>query len=347
MSRLVVDISGHGFGHAGQLAPILAGLHRRRPDVELVIRSSLEEAALRAILSVPFATAAAPPEPCLLMHDPVSVDRPATRAAYAALEARFDAVVAEEASRLRDLAADLLVSNAGFLGPAAAAAARIPALFLGSLNWADVAEAYGVLSPTMSERLRTTYRATELALLLTPHLPTAWHPRRRTLGPVARVGRPRREQLRTALGLPAQACLVLVAFGGIAGAERLARLPPLPGVVWLVDRLEMPGAISTRGLDLPFPDLLASVDLLVTKTGYGLFAEAAAAGTPVLFRPRPDWPESPGLESWIRSVGIGRPLPEEPAALADAIATIRATPRPRPVPPTGVEEAVAILERYL
>ena len=86
---------------------------------------------------------------------------------------------------------------------------------------------------------------------------------------------------------------------------------------------------------------------MITKSGYGLLAEAAAAGLPVLYRPRPDWPETPWLERWIGEVGIGRPLPEDPQALARTIHTIAASPRPRPVPPSGVEEAVAILERYL
>lgn len=347
MSRLLLEISGHGFGHAGQLAPILAELHRRRPGLRVVVRSTLPEAALEALLGIPHERADPAPDPCLLMHDPVTVDRPATRAAYDALEARWAALVAGEAERLRALAPDLVLANAGFLVLAAAATAGIPAISIGSLDWADIAEAYGVASRAMLERMRAAYGSARLAILLTPHLPMEWLGRRMSVGPVARVGRRRRAELEAGLGLPSGTLVALVAFGGIAAAERLAELPDLPGVVWLADRLERPGMRSTRGLDIPFPDLLASVDLLVTKTGYGLFAEAAAAGTPLLFRPRPDWPEAPFLEGWIRAVGIGRPLPTEREELAAAIEAVRAAPRPRPVPPSGVAEAVAILERYL
>lgn len=347
MSHLLLDLSGHGFGHAGQLAPILAELRRRRPELRLTVRSSLPAAILRSILPEPFAPAEPAPDPCLVMHDPVSVDLAATRAAYEGLEARWDVLVAAEAERLRGLAPDLLVSNASFLGLAAAASVGLEAVLIGSLNWADVAQAYGVASPATIARIRAAYRTVRLAILLTPHLPTTWLDRRASVGPVARLGTPRRQALRQALGLPSDAFVALVAFGGIDAAERLAGLPPLEGVTWLADRLAVPGMLSTRGLDLAFPDLLASVDLLVTKSGYGLLAEAAAAGTPVLYRPRPDWPESPWLETWIQSVGIGRPLPADDRGLAAAIAAIRAGPRPAPVPPTGVGEAVALLERCL
>ncbi len=347
MSHLLVDVSAHGFGHAGQLAPVLAELRRRRPGLRLTVRSTLAVDALAAILPGPFETAEPAPDPCLLMHDPVTVDREATRAAYDALEVRWDAIVASDADRLRGLRPTLLLSNIGFVGIAAAAAAGIPAVALGSLNWADVAAAYEVASPAMLERMRTAYRLADRAVLLTPHLPTEWLERRVRVGPVARVGRARPEALRAALGVTEGIVLALVAFGGIEGADRLAGLPDLPGVLWLADRLERPGMRSTRGLALPFPDLLASVDLLVTKTGYGLFAEAAAAGTPLLYRERPDWPEAPGLEAWIRSVGIGRPLPADPDAIARAVGEIRASPRPRPVPPGGVAETVAVLEGFL
>ncbi len=347
MSHLLVDVSGHGFGHAGQLAPILAELRRRRPSLRLTVRSTLPTSALAAILPGPFATAEPAPDPCLSMHDPVSVDREATRAAYAALEADLEAILAREADRLRALRPTLLLSNIGFVAIAAAAAAGIPAVAIGSLNWAEITAAYGVVSASMLDRMQAAYRSAQTTILLEPHLPTEWLERCVRVGPVARVGRPRPEALRTAIGVEEGTLLALVAFGGIDGADRLAELPDLPGVLWLADRLERPGMRSTRDLALPFPDLLASVDLLVTKTGYGLFAEAAAVGTPVLYRPRPDWPESPGLEAWIRSVGIGRPLPADPDGIARAVASIRGAPRPRPVPPEGVAEAVAILEGFL
>jgi hypothetical protein len=50
-------------------------------------------------------------------------------------------------------------------------------------------------------------------------------------------------------------------------------------------------------------DLLASVDLLLTKTGYGALVEAVTNRVPVLCIERPGWPEQPGLFDWCREHG--------------------------------------------
>lgn len=345
--RIVVDISGHGFGHAGQLAPILAELLARRPGLEFVVRSALEPDALASVLLVPFATGAGPPDRGLVMRDPVTVDLEASRAWYRTLERDIERLVEEDAARLRALAPDLVLSNIGFLGLAAAARIGVPAVAVCSLTWPDIAGAYGVAPPSLLERMRDAHRAARHTVQLQPHLPMEWLEPKCSVGPVARTGRARRVELEAALGCPPGTRIVLVAFGGIAMPHLLVEPPPIPGVVWLGDRVRGPGLATTDRVGLSFPDLLASVDLLLTKTGYGLFAEAAAAGTPLLYLERPDWPEAPFLETWIRERGIGAPLPRESAALAAAVEAVLARPRPAPIAPTGIAETVALLERFL
>lgn len=344
--RLVVDVTGHGFGHLGQLAPILSELRRRRPGLRLTLRAALPADQLARMLEAPFARAPGPPDIGLVMSSPIEPDRPATRAFYDRLESAWEELVAEDAARLQALRPDLLIANVGALGLAAAVRAGIPALALSSLDWASVLEAYDLASAALVRRLREAYSAVPF-VQLTPHLPMEWHPDRHPIGPVARRGRRRRDALLARLALPEKTILALVAFGGIAMPRLLAELPALPEVAWLADRASGPGLVPVEGIDLPFPDLLASVDLLVTKTGYGLMVEAAAAGTPVLHLARPDWPEAPWLEGWIAAHGIGRPLPSDADALAAMVLRLGVGPRPAPVEPTGVAEAVALLERRL
>jgi UDP-N-acetylglucosamine:LPS N-acetylglucosamine transferase len=54
---------------------------------------------------------------------------------------------------------------------------------------------------------------------------------------------------------------------------------------------------------LPFLDLMASSDVLLTKVGYGSFVEAAAHAIPLLYMDRPDWPETPFLAAWVAEHG--------------------------------------------
>ncbi len=183
MPHLVVDISGHGFGHAGQVAPVLRALAARLPDLRLTLRTAVPRAHLLSMLPMPFELMAPPPDVGLAMQGPVAVDREASSAAYAALHRDWPAVVAREAAALARLRPDLLLSDVGYVGLAAAATEKIQALALCSLNWADVTEAFSVATPEAVAEMRLAYRSARLFLQATPHMPMTWLERRRPIGP--------------------------------------------------------------------------------------------------------------------------------------------------------------------
>jgi len=345
--HLVVDITGHGFGHAGQVAPVVAALHRRAPTLTVTIRTDLPPTQRGQLFADAVRTAPPAPDFGLAMKGPLEIDREASRERYAGLHQEWNRLIEAEAAKLEALAPDLVVSDVGYVGLAAAQAIGVPTIALSSLNWADVLEAYDLLPQDEIRRIRTIYRACRLFIQAAPHMPMAWLNNRVPVGPMARMGRARGPALRARLGLDAGTRLGLVSLGGIPAGRLLQRLPTVDGLVWLADRLEAEGVMTTAGLDMPFIDLLASVDLIVGKTGYGLFVEPAAHGLPVLYLARPDWPEAPYSEAWIEQVRIGRPLPDDPQAAERAVRAVLAGPRPAPVPPTGGEAAAALIAEHL
>ena len=78
--------------------------------------------------------------------------------------------------------------------------------------------------------------------------------------------------------------------------------PARAGICWLVPDdwpLDHPDAHHLAETALPFTDLLASVDVVIGKCGYGTVAECVVNATPMLYIPRPDWPEEPYLVEWM------------------------------------------------
>jgi hypothetical protein len=225
-----------------------------------------------------------------------------------------------------------------------------------SRNWADVYAHYAGTGPGPSRvlgQMRAAYRAATLFLQVRPHMPMLDLPRRRSVGPVAARGLPWRPALGATVGLPPGARLVLVGLGGFDTRLPAARWPRIPGVRWLLPRswgLAREDVVEIEALSLPFLDLLASSDLLLTKTGYGSFVEAACGGVPVLYIRRPDWPEEPYLGPWLEDQGLARGLDraavEEPI-FANTVRELLEAPRPGPVEPTGVEEAAGMLAELL
>lgn len=306
--RLLAAISHHGLGHLAQAAPVLNALHAARPDLEIMVWSGVSRAALDARIQAPFRHRQAPADVGLAMHDAVRVDLTASRAAYLDFHRDWDARLAREAEWLRAEGLDGVLADAACLPLAAAARAGIPGVALCSLNWVDIAGAYLAEQPGMAEvleQMAAAYRSARAFLRVTPAMPMDWLENRESVPPIATRGVARGDELRARLGLAAEESLLLIGFGGI-GYKAARPLPTLPGARWLVPDDWLAAGSEARAdlipfarAGLPFIDLLASCDVLITKVGYGSFVEAAAAGVPLLYIDRPDWPETPYLRDWL------------------------------------------------
>ena len=201
--------------------------------------------------------------------------------------------------------------------------------------------------------MREAYASAALFFKPQPTMPMPDLDNGRMIGPIARTGKRRRAELQTRLGLKPDEKLVLISMGGVDSRIDMDGWPRLPGVRWLVQaswQTHHPDAFDLDKLDMPFIDLMASCDAMVAKPGYGMFAEAACNGTPLLYVRRDAWPEEVFLVDWLQA--NGRCLEVERQALlrgdvGDSLAALLAQPLPTPVTATGVGEAVAILAGFL
>lgn len=344
--HLLADISSHGFGHLAITAPVIAALHHRQPALRLTVRSGLPEARLRQRIPLDFLLIPAATDFGYVMRDALSIDHAASAAAYRQAHADWPARVAAEAEFLSGLRPDLVLSNVSYLPLAGAAHAGIPAVALCSLNWADLfAHYYGDeewASPIHAEVL-AAYRSANTFLRTEPGMPMSGLGNVISVGPIAARGR------RHDLGQDSGVRTVLIALGGIAHRLPVENWPRVPGVRWLVPadwQTRHPDALPFESLGLGFTDLLASVDAVLTKPGYGTFTEAAVNGTPVLYQRREDWPEQDCLIEWLqRNAGCrevaGHRL--QSGELAADLAALWRQPTRIPVEAGGADEAAACL----
>lgn len=317
--KLLAAISQHGLGHLAQAAPVLNALRELQPDLELTIWSGLRYAALHARIEGPFEHRHEAADIGLIMHDAMRVDLAASHAAYQTFHADWPALVKHEAEWLRTQEFDRVFADVAYLPLAAAAQANIESVALCSLNWADITQAYLAQQPGMAVIFRdmiTAYSLARVFLQPTPSMPMLQLPSRQNIAPIASLGRNRRRELIQKLTLPAACKLALLGFGGIA-YQGIGRLPELTDVIWLApDDWQSDQVIARADIipfsraGLPFLDLLASSDVLLTKVGYGSFVEAAAHAVPILFLDRPDWPETPYLAAWLAEHGNAAAIDE-------------------------------------
>ncbi len=352
MPHLVVSISGHGFGHVAQTAPILNLLHERVPKLRLTVRSTVPLAHLRSLIRIPFDHLTSEGDIGMLMSSALDVRAEDSRAAYRAFHADWDTRVADEARLLHDLGADMVFSNVGYLPLAGAQRAGIANAALCSLNWFDIYRHY-CGDDTIAAQMLSCYANTDAFLRTTPGMAMSNLPNLVPVAPIAAVGTNRRDELSRHLKLPQEEKLVLVSMGGIASRLPVERWPRIDGVRWLVQeswQVVHPDAVVLESLPMNFIDLLASCDALLCKPGYGSFVEAACSGKPVLFVTREGWPEAPPLTEWLGQHGVCREVTRirmENGDIAGALLDLWSAPAAVPPKPDGAAQAADWISRRL
>ncbi len=320
MSRVALVCSAHGLGHVTRQLALAESLQRlgARPE----IFSAAPDGVIRDFMDLPHHPLTV--DVGIAQSDALTHDLPRTRAL---LDARCtDRAIDSLAARLS--AFDRVVVD---IAPPALEAARragVPALAVGNFDWAWL---YAQI-PSLSDWARrfAAWQAPHAAAQLTPGPPLMGF---REVHPAGLLGR-----RRPAARLAPRA--VLVSFGGF-GLDRLTpALPALPGVTWLtaapMPALDRPDALRITGV--AYPSLVAGCDAVLTKPGYGIFAETALAGTKVAYLPRGDFPEAPWLERALAARGdvrVEADLEDRPAAraaIAAALERLWSTPRRAPLP---------------
>ena len=303
--HLLVAITAHGFGHAAQVAPIINSLRERLPALQVTLLSSLPESFLNERIRGEFQRIDRAPDFGLVMHSALAIDLESSAANYAGLHTNWQRRVDEEARQLSALAPDLVLADVPYLTLAAAAQAGIPAVALCSLNWADIYRHYFLDHEEASQvlgHMEAAYQSAQAFLCPEPSMPMQFLENRVSIGPIAVQGCNRREELIQQLGLKSECSLVLVAPGGVATRFGIENWPQDQAIHWLVSeswQVKHPDASPLEHTGLGFPDLVSSCDAVLGKCGYGTVTECVLNGTPLMYIPRPDWPEEQSLLQWL------------------------------------------------
>ncbi|MEE9493122.1 MAG: hypothetical protein V3W04_07065 [Gammaproteobacteria bacterium] len=190
--HLLVDISGHGFGHLAQTAAVINALVAMDNSHQITIRSSLPEPLVRKKINSHFQYISCELDIGMIMYDALTVDADASYQWYQQFHVEYSRRVTFEASKLAELQVDLLFADIPYLSLDAAAARCIPSIVLCSLNWADIFDAYchGRAEASAIYRQQVAaYAQAEQFLLPEPSMNMPQLENTRTIAAIAQPGR--------------------------------------------------------------------------------------------------------------------------------------------------------------
>lgn len=378
--HLLVALSSHGFGHLSQAAPVINQLRELIPNLRLTIRTAFPAEQIQRRIFNPDVLQPVADDFGMLMRDALTVDLDASLHAYQTFHASMPERIEQLSEELLEQRVDLVLADVPYLTLAAAKKAGIPSVALCSLNWGDVLEhalllatsnalentvASRAISPELARvgaeivrEIRGIYQQADCFLLPTPSMPMPTLSNTCAIGPICTPGIKQREALALNTKLTGDVWFVLVGMGGMPFDLELDEWSThmlgkpihyiVAGKIAQISR--HPHVISEIQTGLSYSDLVASVDLILTKPGYGMFVEAAAAGVPVLYVERRDWPEAQALTDWLEVVAHCTEISTEVlhrGDFADEMRTLLELGRYDRVAATGNMHGATLLAKYL
>ena len=319
MPSVFFYISGHGFGHASREIEVINALGAAAPQLPIVVRTDAPRWIFERTVRVPFTLLPGACDTGVVQRDSLHLDAAATIRAAAAFYADLAARATAEASLLHARQAALVITDAPPLACAAAARAGIPAVVLANFTWDWIYAAYPdtlAQEPSLIPRIQDAYgqAAEGWRLPLDGGFETV--PNVTSIPFIARHAKHDRDHTRNALGLPLDIPLALSSFGGygvdgldLSGLDCLrtcgvvvtghADLAARPRNVFFVEERRVYDA------GLRYEDLVAAVEVVVTKPGYGIISECIANRTAILYTSRGRFPEYDVMVAqmprWLRS----------------------------------------------
>lgn len=367
---VVFYISGHGFGHASRQIEIINALAAIRPTSPVVVRTSAPRWLFDRSVTAPYTFAQGDTDTGVVQVDSLHVDAPASISQAWAFHRELDTRAAAESTLLAKHNARLVVGDVPALACAAAHRAGIPAVMVSNFTWDWIYAHYAQChedAPALVPTIRDAYRTADTAL----RLPMAggFEPFE-TVTDVPLVARHARRsaiETRQLLDLPSDRPLALLSFGryglGTVDWTAVGRNSDLAVVLTHdpVDAGERPPSTVARNvfhLDMPalaergvrYEDIVAAVDVVFTKPGYGIIAECVANDTALVYTSRGDFVEYAVLVAAMPSLLRCAYLEQDDLYAGRWMPAVRQVLNDPPVERTRCDGAQVVaqhLERYI
>lgn len=308
--HICFSITSHGFGHGAISCSVINQVIKIFPNCKITVLSKLPASYLNSRIQGKYEHISIGHDFGMLMHSPIKVNVEESSNNYLQLLKDWDNFVESERRCLAVIKPDLLISNISPISLAAAKSLGLKTASVAPFNWAQIYQAYCLdeqnpQSKLVHQKMNDVYLNVDYIFKPMPNVPDINHDEI-NIASIASQPEETPLNLLTANKLDIKRN-ILFALGGFPMPIKLSQLPEIDGWQWLVDQKVSVQRTDLRhfaDLPLSFLQLLAASDVVITKPGYGSYCEIATLAkhkkVRVLSLTRPDWPETPYLNAFLK-----------------------------------------------
>jgi hypothetical protein len=301
-------VSAHGYGHGVRSTDILRSVTNLCPEQPLFIVSGLAKTFFDSRLqnaSYHYRNQAL--DVGMVQIDPIRCDPVATLVQLESYRRQRPELIAREIDFLRANRVGLVVVDIPGIPLEVAYGEGIPRLAVGNFGWDWLYSYYASQDPRWNafvELFREGYSKADLLLRLPFCEEMTAFPRVEDIPLVASAGKDRRGEIAEMTGCDVSKPWILLSFTSLGWddvvLDRLEEIESyeyfvLPPLYWKRRNIH-----CLDGTRLPFADVVASVDGVLSKPGFGILSECAVNSKPLLYADRTDFAEYPVLEKALK-----------------------------------------------
>jgi hypothetical protein len=333
-------VTAHGYGHGVRSCDIIRSLNELYPEIDVTIVSNLPHSFFANRLgSGRYTVRNAAFDLGMVQLDSIRVDVAESLRRLLLLYEERSSLVAAEAAYLSTHGFGLVVADIPGMPLESAAELGIPRIAVGNFSWDWIYSGFVPYDPrwqAMVEAFSSAYSRTDLLLRLPFSPDMDVFPRKEDIPLVAAPGTDRREGIAALTGADPEKRWLLISFTtlewdeeALHNVERLGRyefFTVLP-LEWHRRNIHPIDREHVR-----FTDVVASMDGVITKPGFGILSDCLVNGKPIIYTDRSDFLEYPVLEAAIKNYFRHVHIPMERfyrGELGDAIEALWSRPRPQ------------------
>ncbi|WP_066378427.1 glycosyl transferase [Anabaena sp. CA = ATCC 33047] len=303
---LYIAITNHGFGHAARTASVAATIQKLCPEVLLIMVTTAPRWLLECYIDGDFIHRPRAFDLGVVQADSLKMDKEATLTKLRDIKKQQNSLIASEVNFIRQNRVQLILADVPFLAPVFAKAAGIPCWMMSNFGWDLVYRDWGGEFVPIADWISECYRESDRWFRLPFHEPLQAFPHIIDVGLTGGTPRYSADEIRSIWGITApQDKTILLTFGGLGlqqiPYEKLRHFRDWQFIVFDQTAPDLANFIKIHDRKYRPVDFMPVCSRVISKPGYGTFAEATLLDIPVVTITRDDFAEAAFLVEGLKN----------------------------------------------
>jgi hypothetical protein len=294
---LYIAITNHGFGHATRTASVAATIQKLCPEVLLIMVTTAPRWLLDNYIKGDFIQRPRPLDIGVVQSDSVTMDKPGTIEKLQELKKNQHSIIAGEVDFIRQNHVNLILADIPFLAGDIAKEALIPCWSISNFGWDFIYGDWGDSLTEIAAWIEESYSKSDRLFRLPFHEPMQAFKNVTDVGLTGGSPQYTASEMRSLWGIATpKEKTVLLTFGGLGlqkiPYDNLRLFPDWQFITFDKSVPDIPNLLKITDLKYRPVDFMPICGQVVSKPGYGTFAEATKLGVPIVSITRDDFAEA-------------------------------------------------------